>query len=114
MGWPKGKRRPAGSVGRPAGVPNKLSGTAKENIAAVFDLLGGSPAMQKWAAENPTEFYKLYARLLPHEVTGAGGGAFRLELPWLEKVAQSRGWVSTSTPQEPHSSDSTTEGSAGR
>ena len=105
---------PRPGAGRKQGVSNHLSRTAKDNISAVFDQIGGSLKMAEWASDNPTEFYKLYARLLPHELTGAGGGAFRLELPWLEKVARSRGWASTSTPQESHSSDSTNEGNAGR
>lgn len=49
------------------GSPNKISGQARENIAAVFTRLGGTAAMAEWAAENKTEFYKLYARLVPVE-----------------------------------------------
>lgn len=52
----------------------KISGMAKENIAAVFVRLGGTAEMARWAKDNQTEFYRLYARLVPHEVTGAGGG----------------------------------------
>ena len=44
------------------------------NIEAVFRKIGGQVAMAKWAKDNQTEFYRLYARLLPHEVTGANGG----------------------------------------
>jgi hypothetical protein len=49
------------------GVPNKLNATAKENIVAVFTRLGGTAEMAKWAKDNLTEFYKLYARLIPIE-----------------------------------------------
>jgi hypothetical protein len=49
------------------GSPNKISGQARENIAAVFTRLGGTAAMAEWAAENKSEFYKLYARLVPVE-----------------------------------------------
>lgn len=66
--------------GRKAGTQNKLSGTAKENIAAVFNRLGGTAAMAEWAMENPTAFYSIYSKLLPHEVTGEGGGAVILSL----------------------------------
>lgn len=59
--------------GRAAGTPNKLTALAKDNIAAVFNRLGGTAAMADWATKNQTEFYKIYARLLPVEVTGAGG-----------------------------------------
>lgn len=60
--------------GRQKGAKNKISGMAKENIAAVFVRLGGTAAMARWAKANETEFYRLYARLVPHEVTGPGGG----------------------------------------
>lgn len=71
---------PNGGKGRPKGATNKLSGTAKENIAAVFVRLGGTAAMAKWAEENPNQFYSLYAKLIPVEVTGEGGGAIILQL----------------------------------
>lgn len=50
------------------GSPNKLGAQAKENIAAVFVRLGSTAGMADWAADNKTEFYKLYARLLPQQV----------------------------------------------
>jgi hypothetical protein len=61
--------------GRPKGAVNKLSATCKENIAAVFTRLGGTAAMAKWAEKNPSEFYKIYARLLPVELEGASSGS---------------------------------------
>lgn len=64
--------------GRQPGSPNKLSGLAKENIAGVFNRLGGTEAMALWAMENQTQFYQIYARLLPHEVTGEGGGPVQI------------------------------------
>jgi hypothetical protein len=54
--------------GRPKGVQNKFSATAKENLIAVFTTLGGTRQMADWARENLTEFYKLYARLVPIDV----------------------------------------------
>lgn len=54
--------------GRKAGTPNKLSSTAKENIGAVFTRIGDVDSMAEWAAENRTDFYKLYARLVPTDV----------------------------------------------
>ena len=33
-----------------------------------FQLLGGTPRFALWADENPTEFYKLYAKLMPKQV----------------------------------------------
>ena len=60
-----GKREGAG---RPPGVPNKISGTVKENIIDVFNKLGGVDRMTEWAMESPTQFYALYAKLLPTQV----------------------------------------------
>lgn len=60
--------------GRKKGTPNKLSSGVKSNIVGVFDKIGGREAMAKWAKDNQTEFYRLYARLLPTEVSGVDGG----------------------------------------
>jgi hypothetical protein len=54
---------------RPRGVPNKIGAQAKENIVAVFTRLGGTAGMADWARDNQTEFYRLYARLIPSEST---------------------------------------------
>ena len=54
---------------RPKGVPNKVGAQAKENIVAVFTRLGGTAAMADWARKNQTEFYRLYARLIPTDST---------------------------------------------
>lgn len=59
-------------MARTRGSKNKISGIAKDNISAVFVRLGGSANMARWAKENETEFYKIYSRLLPHEVSGVG------------------------------------------
>jgi hypothetical protein len=52
------------------GTPNKMGATAKENIIAVFTRLGGTAQMAEWAKDNLTDFYRLYARLIPQEVSG--------------------------------------------
>jgi hypothetical protein len=54
---------------RPRGVPNKIGAQAKENIVAVFTRLGGTAGMADWARNNQTEFYRLYAKLIPSEST---------------------------------------------
>ena len=56
-------------MSRPAGSKNKIGAQVKENIAAVFTRLGGTPAMANWAKENTTEFYRLYCRLAPTDVS---------------------------------------------
>lgn len=54
--------------GRKKGTPNKLTASAREAFAAAFRGLGGSDGLMRWAEENQTEFYKLYARLIPVEL----------------------------------------------
>lgn len=75
---------PNAGKGRPKGVPNKVTGKAKEAIALAFEGLGGVPRLKAWADENLTEFYKLWARLIPTEVTGDGGGPVVVRLEYVE------------------------------
>lgn len=62
-----------GEGGRPKGAANKLTKSAREAFALAFDALGGAEQLALWAVANPTEFYKLYARLIPVEHVGQGG-----------------------------------------
>ncbi len=81
----KTKPRDPVKGGRAKGTPNKTSATAKENIQAVFVRLGSTAAMAKWAMENQTEFYKIYARLIPIEqhVAGANGEPLVVSLSFV-------------------------------
>ena len=54
--------------GRQKGTPNKLTATVRENFIAAFNRIGGHHALAEWAEANRTEFYKLYARLIPAQV----------------------------------------------
>jgi len=58
--------------GRTKGTPNKLSASVKDNVISVFEDLGGTEHMKLWASENPTQFYNIYAKLLPLQLNGAG------------------------------------------
>lgn len=40
---------------------------ARENLTLAFDLMGGVPALVAWGRKNQTEFYRLWARLIPKE-----------------------------------------------
>lgn len=64
--------------GRSKGTPNKTTASVKDALAFAFDGRGGAPALKIWADENPTEFYKLWAKLLPQEVTGKDGTPFSI------------------------------------
>ena len=65
----KGDGRPR----KPKGVPNKLTRSAREAFQLAFDSMGGPAGLSAWASANPTEFFKLYARLIPVEHVGEGG-----------------------------------------
>jgi len=59
---------PPPGPGRPKGSLNKIGLQAKENVVTVFSRLGGTDAMLRWARRNKTEFYRMYARLIPNYV----------------------------------------------
>lgn len=74
-------------MARTLGAKNKVPQLAKENIAAVFVRLGGTAQMAKWAEENQTEFYKIYARLLPVQVGGDPSSPIIVEVVKLANQA---------------------------
>lgn len=59
-----------GEGGRPVGVQNKLTRTVKETVLAVFHELQDDPKVKlsAWAKDEPTEFYRIAAKLIPTEV----------------------------------------------
>jgi len=59
--------------GRDKGTPNKLTVSAREAFQHAFKEAGGFDALATWAKANRTDFYKLYARLIPVEHVGEGG-----------------------------------------
>ena len=63
--------------GRPKGLPNKSTALLKDAILkAATDAGGGdlSAYLQAQALENPGPFMALLGKVLPLQVTGAGGG----------------------------------------
>lgn len=67
-----GYKPPNAGKGRPKGAPNKFTSSFKEALLLAFQGIGGTEALTVWGAANPTEFYKIAARLIPHEVVGPG------------------------------------------
>lgn len=62
---------------------------ARENLSLAFDLIGGVPALVVWGRENPTEFFRIWARLIPKEAAESPN-----QLPLetlLEKLASREG-----------------------
>jgi hypothetical protein len=46
----------------------------------VYDEIGGNEAFAKWAKLNPTEFYKLFAKLLPRDIHASMLSASKVEV----------------------------------
>jgi len=51
------------------GCPNKFTANAKQAFQYAFSKMGGEKALAEWGKKNPTDFYKLYARLIPTDIT---------------------------------------------
>jgi hypothetical protein len=96
---PAGEPRPK-TGGRGKGTPNKSTIAIREAVLQVFaDLQHGSGGENRhfldWAHGNPSDFYRLSAKLLPRQVTGEDGGPVvtRIELVAAtpEEIARERG-----------------------
>ena len=58
--------------GRQVGTPNKVTAIFKDAVRTVYEDIGGHAAFAAWAKENPTEFYRIAARLIPTEMASQG------------------------------------------
>ena len=58
--------------GRQVGTPNKVTAIFKDAVRTVYEDIGGNEAFAAWAKENPTEFYRIAARLIPTEMASQG------------------------------------------
>lgn len=54
--------------GRRPGSPNKFTVEARTAFAIAFEGVGGVKKLIEWAKDHQSEFYRIYARLIPHEV----------------------------------------------
>lgn len=64
----KSAKPPNAGKGRVKGSKNKATVAVKEALSAAFEGLGGVPKLQTWASENQTEFYKLWAKMMPTQI----------------------------------------------
>lgn len=56
------------SGGRQKGSQNRITRAFKDAIRIVYDDIGGHAAFAAWARDNPGDFYRIAARLIPSEV----------------------------------------------
>ena len=73
MAAPKGTRPPNAGKGRPAGVPNKLTGELKDMILSALAGAGGIDYLKARAVDTPGPFLALVGKILPLQVTGEDG-----------------------------------------
>lgn len=61
--------------GRAPGTPNKSTVLVKDAMLGAFNDIGGQEALATWAKKqaNRKAFYALASKLIPTEITGAGG-----------------------------------------
>lgn len=78
----KGKAGP----GRPKGRRNNMTLEVREMILRALDEAGGVEYLRRKAEETPQAFLSLVGKVLPLQVTGAGGGPLQVqEVPWLRE-----------------------------
>jgi len=62
------RRRAAGlPVGRPKGVPNKITEHVRKAVLHVYSEIGGDEEFARWARDHRTDFYNLMVKLAPKE-----------------------------------------------
>lgn len=69
--WEQTLSNLANKVGSTVTVPRSPDLKRSQVVNAfhdAFQLVGGTPRLAIWANENPTEFFKLYAKLAPRQV----------------------------------------------
>ena len=60
--------------GRQRGTPNNITRALKDAVQTAYGAIGGDSAFATWAKANPTEFYKIAARLIPQEMRHSDDG----------------------------------------
>lgn len=68
-GSKKGERR----GGRAKGTPNLITRELKDMIRGALDAAGGQEYLEMQAKKQPVAFLTLLGKILPKEITGAGG-----------------------------------------
>lgn len=68
------RKPPNAGKGRVKGVQNKLTRSVKDAFEAAFHALQKDPKgkLSAWAKANPTDFYKLASKLIPHDLQVSG------------------------------------------
>lgn len=72
----KAGRYVKGEGGRPKGAKNKLTRTVRDVVLETFNDLQNDPQanISTWAKKNPTEFYRIAAKLIPTSLSAELSG----------------------------------------
>lgn len=70
-----------------ASAPPKAVKATRDQLMEAFDLMGGVPELVKWGKKNPTEFFRIWARLIPKDAPDPDNGKMPLET-LLAKLAE--------------------------
>jgi hypothetical protein len=80
-----GKREGSGPK---KGSKHKQTVAVKQCLINAFEGMGGWQNLEKWGGENQSDFYKLWAKMLPTQVTGEDGGDITVT---IKKIVHSAG-----------------------
>jgi hypothetical protein len=78
-GAPKGTRPPNAGKGRAKGSKNKINRDVGEAVLRALDKAGGDEYLLQLAKNEPRTFGALLGKLMPTQLTGAGGGPIKTE-----------------------------------
>ena len=78
MGLRKGQTN--NPAGRPKGAKDKVQRCVKESVLTVYEKLGGDDGFYHWACAEPTEFYRLFGKLLPKDVNANVSGGVAIQV----------------------------------
>lgn len=87
---PRGKPFEKGNKAATNRGPNKVTRTVKETVLEVFNRLQlhDTANLETWGEQNPTEFYKIAAKLIPTEIKGEVA-VIEKKLPsWIENESK--------------------------
>ena len=68
--------------GRKRGVPNKTTASVQAALTEAFERRGGVDALIRWAESDPTEFYKLWGKLIPKDIKAELSGNVGIVHSW--------------------------------
>jgi hypothetical protein len=77
-----------GIAGKPKGLANKMTREVKAVFAEVFEGCGGANAFIRWVKksnENRKEFYKMYSKQLPVDISLNEGAQVKILLTTKEE-----------------------------